>query len=71
MNERLQDQHDRERQHELAVHQVALEHVLELPVQDVEKEVIAEKRFNSFGPALGNFSIQYNLSCAGIALRKS
>ena len=28
-----------------------------------------QKKKSNFAPALGNFSIQYNLSCAGIALQ--
>jgi hypothetical protein len=70
IHERLQDQHDREREHELAVHEHEMDQVLDISAEEAQKKVIADKRFSAFGPALGNFSIQYNLSCAGIALRE-
>lgn len=45
-----------------------------MTVEEFEREMrligerAASDRFKAFGPALGNFSIQYNLSCAGIAV---
>eukprot|EP00291_Cryptomonas_curvata_P014594 CAMPEP_0172155066 /NCGR_PEP_ID=MMETSP1050-20130122/2411_1 /TAXON_ID=233186 /ORGANISM="Cryptomonas curvata, Strain CCAP979/52" /LENGTH=162 /DNA_ID=CAMNT_0012823907 /DNA_START=47 /DNA_END=531 /DNA_ORIENTATION=- len=37
--------------------------------QQYESPNEPERKKTNFGPALGNFSIQYNLSCAGIALQ--
>lgn len=39
----------------------------EQEMREIEERA-ATDRFKAFGPALGNFSIQYNLSCAGIAV---
>jgi len=69
LRERLHEQHGREREQEAYIRQ----HHRELSGiphdQPEDAEEAHELSFNSFGPALGNFSIQYNLSCAGIALQ--